>query len=292
MNQIRIHFYGDIAHGHQVSMRTLGKTLSHLQSAMDRAFIENKYGEVWKHARMILEDYNDTEFLVQKPENGGYIIDFLGSNETTKKILDRLSKAMSPAVQEAMSEGEREAQSIFEQVSTREVQVANKLIAPVTYKDITERPSKKIIRKYGDRSITKEIDQILSIIRSSQSGDSEIEFVIKGTNLRRFKFNRELSNNFHSVVSRRTAGDPVIYTAKEVTQLDIKNMNGKIINKDNGKTATIHFNTEAAFLIVKKYLGENKEMQFIGCPVIEYGAFDPQAGDIYFIELYKNGRNS
>lgn len=284
INKISIHFEGDIAHNHQVSMRTLGKTLSHLQSAMDRAFLENKYGNIFKHARMSASDYEETEFLVQEPKEGGYIIDFLSNNETTKKILDRLSLALTPAFTAAKIQGQTTAQTFGQQLETRQSQIEHKIIKPKSYTEMLENPSRKIIRKYGDRSIVKELDQILSIIRSGYSGESSFEIIVNGTRSHTFTFNKQISNNFHQVVSERSIGEPVIYKAL-VTSLDSKTKKGKITNAENDKTAIIHFCNDIALLKAKNYLGEKAEMNFIGCPLIEYGAFDPQAGDIYFLDL-------
>lgn len=284
MNKISIHFDGDIAHNHQVSMRTLGKTLQHLQNAMDRAFIENKYGEVFKHARMRSSDYSETEFLVQEPKEGGYIIDFLSKSETGKKILDRISNAVSPALELAKHEGENEAKTIADQIQTRKLQLEHEILVPEDYENIIKTPSKQIIRKYGDRSINKEFDQILAILRSKHAGDSILEITINSSKSHTFLFNQNISKKFHDVVSTRSIGEPVIYKAS-VTSLDSKNHSGKIHNKANDKTASIHFSDRTSFLKAKKFLGTRDEMNFIGCPLIEYGAFDPQAGDIYFLDL-------
>lgn len=284
MNRIQIHFDGDIAINHQVSMRTLGRTLNHLQNAMDRAYIENKYGEVWKHTRMKGTDYKESEFLVQEPNEGGYILDFLAKNGVTKRIVDRIASAVTPALEQAMQQGEDVTRSLTEQIDIRKMQIAKGIIEPIEYEQLVNNPSPQIIRKYGDRSITKEIDQILAIIRSKNSGESTFELVTHGSVSNKFFFDSNISKKFHQIVSKRSLGDPVIYKAK-VLSLDFKNTNGKISNMANDRTANIHFNNEASFMKAKTFLGMDDEMMFIGCPLIEYGSFDPQAGDIHFIDL-------
>jgi hypothetical protein len=58
------------------------------------------------------------------------------------------------------------------------------------------------------------------------------------------------------------------------------------VNLANEKASAIYFVSEQDFLQAHPFLGdENEVMNFIGAPVIEYGAFDPNAGDIYFIAL-------
>ncbi len=284
MNRIQIHFDGDIAINHQVSMRTLGRTISHLQSALDRAYIENKYGSLWKHARMRAADYEESMFLVQEPKEGGYVLDFLASNTVTRGIVDRIDSAITSALKQSMHQGEENAQTLGQQINTRKMQIEKGIIKPSSFNQLIENPSKDIVRSYGDRSITKEIDQILAIIRSKYSGNSTFELVTYGSKSNKYLFNRNVSEKFHKVVSKRSLGEPVVYVAK-VLSLDFKNHSGKIKNVFNGKDANIHFFDDASFLKAKSYLGTDDEMTFVGCPLIEYGAFDPQAGDIHFIDL-------
>jgi hypothetical protein len=94
-SMIRIHYDGDIAENHQVPMRILGKCLSHIQNAIDRAYLDIKHEGVWKHARMSHDDYVKTEYIVQSPKEGGYILDFFSSMKESKKITDRVSNAIA-----------------------------------------------------------------------------------------------------------------------------------------------------------------------------------------------------
>jgi len=284
MSIIQLHYDGDIVTDHRVSMRTLGKRLQHLQNAVDRAYLDIKFGGVWKYARMTAAGYDETEFLVQEPKEGGYLLKFLSDNPFTKEVIDRVSTALRPAIDAAMNEGEKEAKILREQVENRKNQITNNIIEPHNFKQLIEFPDKKVIRQYGDRSIVKEIDQILAILRSKSAGESTLGLTFKGERTKTFDFDREISYRFHQVVSERIIGEPVIYISK-LRSLDNVNMNGKIINLENDKTATLHLQSAEDLEKVHPFLITNKEMVFIGCPLIEYGSFDPQAGDIHFIDL-------
>ncbi|MEH4117034.1 hypothetical protein POX51_25650, partial [Escherichia coli] len=67
---VELHFDGDIAPDHQVSLRTLSKSLGHLQSALDRAYLDIRHGNLWKYAKMHHDYYKDVELLVQPPREG------------------------------------------------------------------------------------------------------------------------------------------------------------------------------------------------------------------------------
>ena len=105
--KIQIHLEGEIARDHKVSLRTLGKALNHLQNAIDRAHLDTKHGKVWKHARLKEEDYPLTEFILNQPEEGGYILDMVSA--TADAIGDKLKNTIEAAVDKSMNLGVEES---------------------------------------------------------------------------------------------------------------------------------------------------------------------------------------
>lgn len=284
MSSIRIHFDGDIATNHQVSLRVLAKSLTHLQKSLDRAYLENHYGSLYKYAKMKEEFYDDFELLVQEPKEGGYILDFLSEQPILKIIIDRVSKAIDNALKEPINLGVTEATQINRSHAQKINQLNNNALVPRELIDMIENPDELVIRKYGDRAITREIDQILSLIRSKSAGDSSFEIIFQGTKSHTFEFNREKATSFHSIISKKQLGDPVIYTA-EISSLDRYNKKGKIKILETGKISNLFFYNESFFEQALSFFSNNQPMRFIGSPLIEYGAYDPNAGDIYFIGL-------
>lgn len=278
---VRIHFGGDIAENHQIPMRTLGKSVTHIQTAIDRAYLDLKYKDgVWKHARLAHDDYPKTEFIVQAPKEGGYILDFFSKLAESKKYVDRVSDAINQAV----AHGTEKAIILHNQVENRKQQIAKQLLKPISFKAFYKNPSKEVVRRYGDRSIAKEIDQVVSTIRPEYAGDSTFELLLTGESTKTYSFNRVTSKKFHDAVSRRSLGVPVIYRGI-MKQLDIDNKRGKFKNSDTGRTSMLHFGSEKDFLKAHPYLTPNNPIQFIGCPLIEFGALEPNSGDVYFIEI-------
>lgn len=280
---LSLHFEGDIVLDHKVSARTLGKSITHLQNAIDRAYIDIKYGALWKHARMKGEDYIAADFIALYPAEGGFIQQIL--SDSGKKIVDRISKALEPAVEKVLADGEGVATNLHQQVQNRKGQISHGIIEPEHFLPASGNADNKITRAYADRAINRELDQILSIIRSPRAGESFLEIEIYGEKDIKYPFDKNKSARFHDVISRREIGEPMICVAK-VRQLDRGRLTGKIINLDNDKTATINFANDTDFLKVHPFLGNNQEMTFLGAPVIEYGAFDPNSGDIYFIDFW------
>ena len=169
-------------------------------------------------------------------------------------------------------------------MKTAEQQIAKQLIKPISFKAFFKNPSKEVVRRYGDRSIAKEIDQVLSTIRPEYAGDSTFELLLTGESTKTYSFNRVSSQNFHDAVSRRSLGVPVVYRGI-MKQLDIDNKRGKFKNGDTGTTSMLHFGSEKDFLKAHPYLTPDNPIQFIGCPLIEFGALEPKSGDVYFVDI-------
>ncbi|MBD3886549.1 hypothetical protein IFO70_33285 [Phormidium tenue FACHB-886] len=288
MSFVEIHFDGDFAYNHQVSLRNLSRTLESLQSAIDRAYLDNKHGNIWKHARLNGRDYELTNFLVQSPEEGGYILKFISTVEKHgRDIVDRIVSAVLPAYEQAMSDGEIEIDKYKTKIVDRKAQLLQDLSAVESYQGILRRqPNKDMLRQYGDKAIVKEIDKMLAPVKAERSGENSIELTFGDENNTRFLFDKTISERFHSVVSQKDLGMPIIYRAT-IRSLDNRTLKGKVYNLDSGKEAYIHFQSTEDFLKLHPFLARKEEqVQFFGCPIIEYGAFDPNAGDIYFLDLY------
>lgn len=292
MASIIIHFDGEFAQNHQVSVRTLSKSISSLQNAIDRAHLDIKHRGIWKNARIKKEDYEIADFLVQLPEEGGFKLTSLSKSiENGRKIIDRLTSAIMPAYDLSMEQGLSEADKIAETISVRKQQIDTKILIPQAYGDVSRNPDSYMVRPFGDRSIAKEIDQMLSPLRATQSGESTIELVMSNDKKEStFEFNKTVSHSFHQIVAKRLYGKPIIYRVTMVSG-DNKNLTGKVRNIQSKKESHIFFESYEDFLKMAPYLSKkDEEIQLIGCPIVEYGAFDIKAGDIFFLDLWpKNG---
>lgn len=246
-SMIRIHYDGDIAENHQVPMRILGKCLSHIQNAIDRAYLDIKHEGVWKHARMSSDDYVKTEYIVQPPKEGGYILDFFSSMKESKKITDRVSNAIDQAINQVRAQ----ATSLSDQVSLKKEQVLKRILKPISFAELLDNPPPEVVRQYGDRSIVKEIDQVLSTVRSDYSGDSTFELSLVGERTKKYDFNKQKSISFHEAVSKRSVGSPVTFTGK-IDEPSMKNKRCKFHNNATGTTSILHLSNDADFL--KKFL--------------------------------------
>lgn len=281
-----IHFDGPIVTDHKVSLRVMAKTYEHMQRAIDRAYLDTKYGSVWKHARLKQEDYERTEFLAEYPREGGIILD--GIKAGANAIIDRINSALSVPFERAVKQGIEEHASIVEQLPQRR-QVAHAHREHLaTYQDMVDHPDAKVVRAYADRSIVKEIDQIASMVKPEDLYGSYVELRLQGSRAHPlYAFDATRAKRFHEIVSRRELGEPVLIRGK-IRLLDQGNkyspMKAKILNLDSNREIILHLGSEEDFFKLHPYHTADQVFLFAS-PVIEFGAYDPNGGDMYFVDV-------
>lgn len=290
-NIIKFHYDGPISENHTITLRTLGHTLTHLQSAVDRAAIDLKYGGVAKHARLRRADYLLTDFVVGQPKEGGYILDLINSGPL--RIVDRINAALSRAFQEASNETIPFAESLIKQAERRAFAVQQQAQNPVDLSDSPILADENYRNtRYADRAINKEIDQLLSQLRVERYAGSILELQFAGnTTSPVYTFNASLASQFHHVVASRVLGPPVRLDVR-LRALDKGNNFshpvGKAIHAETGKVFVLHFRSPENFNSVVPYIvagGDSPVVSIVACPVLEYGVFDPVAGDMFFLGL-------
>ncbi|MCP4747920.1 MAG: hypothetical protein GY874_17550 [Desulfobacteraceae bacterium] len=196
------------------------------------------------------------------------------------KITDRVSSAIS----EVQLQTSLQIDSMRTQVGNLKNKIINKTIKPLKYTEYSHIPKNDIMRDYGHRSIGKEIDQVVSTLRSAYSGDSYLVLLLTSSSSQEFEFDKLSINRFHKVVSKRSLTPPLICKG-ELTRLDTITLKGKFINSSNQNMSIIHFECETDILKVRSFLGIDTDMEFIGALVIEFDSLAPNFGDIYFIDI-------
>lgn len=284
MATVSFHYSGDLIVDHKITILALSKTLTCLQNAINRAYLDNKYGGIWKHARISSNDYEAISFWVGSAKEGGYILDAIASTMTGKKILDRIASALQPVytllekgIEEEVSSLEGQAESINKLLPTLQIH---------DYAQFVEIVKKTHIRRYGDRSILKEFDEMFSLLRSENAGKSILELTMEATDSNTYRFNAAKSSLFHSLVSKKTLAEPVKLTGR-IEKLDRIHLNGRFVNSYNNKKCTIRFENDADFQAIHPFLVKDK-VDIIASPILEFGTFDVSAGDLYFIALQDN----
>lgn len=296
-HNISIHFDGPIAKDHAIQLRTFTKTLGHIQSSIDRAYLDLKTVDgIAKNARLRNEDYEPTNFLMRQTREGGFIADLLGTDDNSNDIIKRIDDAVTPAFENANNQAKSrdpiEHVDLIDQIENRLRNYKAEAQKPISYERFAAAPDAHETRGYGDRSIAKEFDQIASAIRARDGDGSSVEISLSTDKaLSTYLFDHRVSAAFHDVVSVRDLGDPVEIF---ITLRSLDSGNGgiskaKAHNLISNKEFNLHIHTARGFSGLKRYLRKRDPIKFgiIACPIYEYGAFDRAAGDMFFMAISK-----
>jgi hypothetical protein len=290
LQKITLHFDGPIAVDHQMLLRSHSIVLAGMQSAIDRAVIDISRGDLRKYARLRQEDYAETEFLVTRSRDGGVIFDLV--RQGTQAVTSRLIDALKPAYERAIDEAQPIVHNLLEQVAARSEALANGAQQPISRSELSSfHSSVASMRKYADRSINKEFDQVFGLLRSSRFQGSTLEMKLSAPkNSVDIAIDSAVAARFHSVVSARSIGDPVKLTVT-VRAMDAGRGNlrptGKLTHLGTNTDFVLHFKSPDDFNLLAPYVkaGQRSAVEIIAAPILEYGTFDPVAGDMYFLSL-------
>lgn len=285
---ITFHFDGPIVDNHRITARTLGKTLDHMQNAIDRSYLDVTHGNVLKYQRLKNYEYAATDFLVLPPRDGGFILEMVSSKG--KQIADRLFAAVATAYEQDVSDGATEHQRIMEQAAIRR-SMFKKTGEATPYEDFLSKAEEQLAPAFADRSIVKEIDQVLSLIRTERHSGSTFDLTVYGSKPHGvLEFDSVSAARFHKVVSERRLGDPIILNM-ELRSMDAGRANqlahGKATNAATGKEFNFLVPSTVEFDRMARYLKRQKRLplKVVACPIFEYEAFDPYCGDMVVISF-------
>ena len=283
-----VHFDGPIVKNHHVSLRVMSRTYEHMQRAIDRAYLVEKYGAVYKHARLKAEDYPETEFIALYPREGGIILDAI-RRAGGGAIIDRIADALTEPFERAVQGGLDEAVGIRDQLAQRRryLRQHGDDGVPSLQGLIETRPA-GWERAYSNRSIVKEVDQLVAQVAAEEVDGSTLDVTLNGDNSRAtFGFTSGVARRFHEIVALRELGPVVVVNAK-IRQLDrgnnFANPKAKILNIDSGREVILHLEGEDDFIALHPY-HTAEHIRIFASPYIEAGGFDVRGGDLFFVAV-------
>jgi len=285
-----IHFDGPITKDHMLTLRTIAKTYKHMQSAIDRAFLIEKYGQAWKHARLLREDYEQADFLARYPREGGIILDAISSAHVgARTLIDRISSALVAPFAKAFDGGLEESEKIASRLAEARGRAKNNQLLDIpTLQSLIENPPIEWSQGYNARAICKEIDQLVAPISSEALSGSIAELTLQGATKRmQFGFTSEIAARFHRVIASRELGPLAIVNA-QIRQLDRGNKyskpTAKIRNLDSRREATLHLESDSDFQDLHPYHTAQSVRLFVA-PFLEFGGFDVHGGDLFYVGI-------
>lgn len=286
MATFNVHFDGAITFEHKVSVRVLSNTYEHMQRAIDRAYLIEVHGQVWKHQRLTAEQYQDTDFLALYPEEGG--IHLAAFREGAERVVDRIYAAIRPVFEEATQEAITVHASMSQQLGERRQYVQQMGPNTQSFEDVQAHPPVDWATNYSNRSIVKEIDQLVSQVAPDRVAGSTIDITLHGqqTHLP-LQFNAEIARRFRKVASQRELGAAILLNAN-IRSLDRGNRttkpSAKIVNLHTNREVSLHLSGMEDFDQLHPHHGSAEVLLFV-CPIIEARGFDLHGGDLMYLAV-------
>ena len=286
MATFSVHFDGPIAIGHKVTIRVLARTYEHMQRAIDRAYLIETYGEVWKHARLTDEQYRETDFIAEYPREGGIILDAV--RQGAGAVLDRVAAAIRPVFERATQEAVEQHASLGTQLAQRRQYVQGMGENTQSYAHVAAHPPQDWASAYSNRSVIKEIDQLVSQVTPRELEGSTVDIGLHGNQAHLpFQFTALVAKRFHIIASHRELGAPFIVNAR-IRSLDRGNRyakpSAKIENLESNREVTLNLTkTEDCDALHPYHNGE--PVRLYVCPIVEAMGFDLNGGDLMFLAV-------
>lgn len=283
---IGVHFDGPITTDHKVPIRVLANTYAHIQRAIDRAYLIETFGDVYKHQRLTTAQYAETVFLAEYPREGGIILDAF--REGAGGIVDRIANSIRPVIEKALDRGLLDHTALSAQFREREAYVVRmgnrtkeygELVAdaPIDWKDA-----------YSNRAVAKEIDQLVSQITPRALEGSTAEIKLSGNREHLpYLFDARTARRFHKIASSKELGAAAIVRCI-IRSLDRGNKHtkpsAKIYNLETQREQTLLcFHTEDADTLHPHH--DNEPVRLFVSPLFEALGFDVMSGDLVFLAV-------
>jgi hypothetical protein len=281
-----VHFDGPITVDHKVPIRVLANTYLHMQRALDRSFLIQAHGEVWKGARLKTEEYAETAFIAEYPREGGIILDAV--LETGGEIVEGIATAVKTFFDASQDEGITRFESMSDQLASRRTYVQQMNFNTPNFQDVANDPPHSWATNYSNKSVVKEVNQLVSQITPERLDGSTVEITLHGTRAHLpFQFDRAAALRFHNVTTRRELG-AAFKVLVRIRSLDRGNSHAKpsakVRNLFTDREVTLHIPTMADCEALHPFHNGQEVLLFVS-PVIEALGFDLFGGDLQFLAV-------
>ncbi|XPV77678.1 MAG: hypothetical protein ACNI27_07105 [Desulfovibrio sp.] len=279
---LTFHFDGEITKNHTLPAHVLASTLQNMDRALTRCYLGLEQTSGIKNRRISAKQRPEITFWVGQPEEGGFILRLKNNSRKAVTVMDHLTALLKAAVGDSELYTGSDDKTIKEQVENAQ-RVYNLYHSPHEYQDFVDDVEANNQGGYVKRAALKEFSEALKQITRQSAGTSTIEFTLQGSQNYTVEFTKDKARKFIKVLGQRTVGEPIVYSGA-IQSLSKESSSASFKNHTTKGTSRLLFLTEEDFLKVHKLFAE-KEADFIGAPVYEYGTIDVKSCDIYFVDF-------
>lgn len=289
---IALHFEGKLVKDDEtLTARTLGHSLQFLQRMIDKTVLFEKRGTIKKRDTLPAAWYGEADVIVKPFKKGCVIVPLFFTHKTS--VIAKLKGLLHDPYEEALSEEPIEKKSLLQGFSAAYNRASYK-IDMLTHEQIIQDSASRDLRYFAE-GVLKDFDNLISPLRSSAMTDKEsISLELKDSKgTKEFEFDRYSSKRFHQIVSATQLGPTVLYSGRLVEFGETKSKDfpysGRFFSKASKQEHKILISKESDADSLRRYNTAKKlELNFIGAPIMAWGTFDENRGDIVFLKLIDN----
>ncbi|SDL05480.1 hypothetical protein SAMN05660337_1921 [Maridesulfovibrio ferrireducens] len=283
MKGIDYHFTGPVFENHTVSLDILTTTLDSLNRALSRAYLDvHRHGGVIKNAQMNKFERENFIFTAELPLGQSWFQSIRAGTLNAEKTVERFMSSILPPYEKAKERGLERSISLARQAHTVKENIYNESLTAQPFENFLQDGDTS--NNFGQKSIAKYQSKMVSPMINLPL-DNKLELTMHGNKTHTLEFDGRISKNFHTLISSRDIGNPVIFQGN-IQFIHANRHSGDFYNTITHRTSSLRVTSNEDFMEIHPYT-KGQTIQFIGAPVIEYGTIDRIAGDIYFIKFLR-----
>lgn len=283
MNKIDYHFIGPLFEDHTVDLDILITTLNNLNRALSRSYLDvvRPHGVI-KNAQMTKLEKENFIFTAELPLGQSWFQSVRAGTLNSERAVTRFLETILPPYERAKERGLEKSSNLAKEALDIQDNIKNESITPIPFEAFSNGNE---TNHFGEKSIAKYQSRMVSPMIHLGT-DNNLELTIHTENVdHRLNFDSNTSKNFHSIISERSIGAPVVFRGN-IKFIHSDKHSGDFYNTITHRMSRLKVISESDFLEIHPYT-VGQEIEFIGSPVIEYGTIDKIAGDIYFIKFLR-----
>jgi hypothetical protein len=285
MSTISVSFSKELAPDNSVSMRTLGTFTHHFQLALNRVYLDVRYGKVEKYSRMSAEDYKGIDYWFKETRAGSLIADFISDTDVGVKIAKRFSEIVEPTYQLLAGGTSAVVRHKREYLELAKAKIISGNFEPDQFSALLEAPPAGFTNTYTEKTTLRNLSTAITPLRVKNL-DGQIDItIVSGGHTDTFSFDKAKSFALQRFVSSRQYLDPVRYHG-QIFEMDSSKHSGMFHNIDNSRRQQkLIFSSEEDFNQVNFIFSSREDLYFFGMPCVESGALDLNSGDVLFVGI-------
>lgn len=275
---------GTLAPENKISLRTVSHTLPHLQRAIDKIVLYEKYGDLKKRSALPSTLYESADLFLEPFEKGSVKIPLIG--DLLDGVGARLNQFLREPYEKAAQDLEYEYGSLADQLEIVRRNIQKDNVDNITQEDLIAGAD-RLERSYAQTAVLKDLNTMLSPLRAKSSTDDSIELVNNSSgNTANYSFSHESAKSFGKIITQKRLAKPVKYIG---TLEGLKRTGGNtfpcvgtFISSITGQEMNLLFESETDAIVLNKFNLSKIKFSIWGCPLAVYESFDQFRGDVVF----------